>query len=323
MRKGSLKISAFSFLRNGSKLYYPILESIQSALPLVDEFVIAMGDSDADDSTREEIERLGSSKIVFIDTVWDLEAFPGGTEYAHQTDIAKDNCTGDWLLYLQGDEVIHEDDIEKIRSQCQRWAGEKHIDGMIFDYLHFWGDYDHIHKSHAWYKQEIRIIRNDPEIHSRNDAQSFRRIPNFDGVSYRKKEGTRKLHCVHSGAKIYHYGWVRPPNVMKKKQAHFEDWHENSSSEKSGVRDVSGGFDYGPLNHIPVFEGSHPVAMKARIDEIHWKDQLYSETPENHTPPQYRHGRFKYRFLSWLENTFFQGRHLFSSKHYILHSEKR
>ena len=109
-----MKISAFSFLRNGAKLHYPIIESIRSALPVVDEFVIALGDSDPDDDTREKIEALGSDKITLIDTIWDLDQFPNGTVYAQQTDVAKSHCTGDWLLYLQGDEVLHEDDAPKI-----------------------------------------------------------------------------------------------------------------------------------------------------------------------------------------------------------------
>ena len=39
----------------------------------------------------------------------------------------------------------------------------------------------------------VRIVRRDPEIHSWWTAQGFRRIPNFDGVSYRTREGTFKL----------------------------------------------------------------------------------------------------------------------------------
>jgi hypothetical protein len=38
-----MKISGFSFVRNGIKLYYPVIESIQSILPICDEFIIAVG----------------------------------------------------------------------------------------------------------------------------------------------------------------------------------------------------------------------------------------------------------------------------------------
>ena len=170
-----MKISGFSFLRNAAKLHYPIIESIRSALPVVDEFVIALGDSDPDDDTREKIEAL---------------------VYAQQTDVAKSHCTGDWLLYLQGDEVLHENDAAKIRIACERWNDHPTVEAMLFDYLHFWGDYDHVFDSQRWYKQEMRVIRNIPEIHSMNDAQSFRRVANFDGRSYHDKTGTKKLVAV-------------------------------------------------------------------------------------------------------------------------------
>ncbi len=231
-----MKISGFTFIRNGSKLYYPVKESIRSVLGIVDEFVIALGDSDSDDKTRELIEEINSDKIRIIDTVWDLDKFPKGTEHAHQTDIAKNACRGDWLLYLQADEVIHENDLMLIRRSCQDYF-ETDIDGFVLDYIHFWGDYSHYQQSHGWYKNEIRIIRNKPDIHSFISAQSFRYIHDFDGFSYREKKGTKKLLCKKIPAKIYHYGWARPPELMNLKKKYIDTNHhgllavENKSAD--------------------------------------------------------------------------------------------
>lgn len=311
-----MKISGFSFLRNGSKLHYPILESIRSALPLVDEFVIALGDSDPDDDTRERIEAIGSDKIVLFDTVWDLEKYPRGMEHAHQTDLAKERCSGDWLLYLQGDEVMHEDDLEILRASCERWLDDPRVEGMLFDYLHFWGDYDHVHDSHAWYKQEIRLVRNDPEIHSFRSAQSFRRIPNFDGVSYREKEGTEKLTVVHSGARIFHYGWVRPPAAMQKKRVYFTNNHKGKAVAESMERTEAVDFDYGPLANVPRFTDTHPAVMQEAMQALDWQDQLYEQAPAGRESPRHKHETFKYRLLTGIENTFFGGRHLFASRNY-------
>jgi hypothetical protein len=212
-----MKISGFTFIRNGSKLFYPVAESIRSALPLVDEFVIALGSGDPDDTTSEIIKAIGSPKIRIVETTWDTNAYPDGTEYAHQTDIAKSHCSGDWLLYLQSDEAIHENDYTTIRSACEKYLNSTHVEGFLFNYYHFWGDYEHYLPFHGWYAREIRIVRNDPNIHSWGDAQSFRAIPNFDGKSYRKKEGSRHLNVILLPAHIYHYGWVRPPQIMDRK----------------------------------------------------------------------------------------------------------
>ena len=109
-----MKISGFTFSKNGNKLYYPIIESILSIIDLVDEFIVVLGDSEVDDTTELQIRALNNAKIKIIKTVWDLEKFPDGTIYAHQTNLAKNACTGDWLFYLQGDEVVHERYLDKI-----------------------------------------------------------------------------------------------------------------------------------------------------------------------------------------------------------------
>lgn len=312
-------ISGFTFLRNGSKLHYPILESIRSALPIVDEFVIALAEGDPDDDTRARVESLGSDKIRIVDTTWDLVKFAGGTVYAQQTDVAKSHCVHEWLLYLQGDEVLHEDDYAKIVEACRYWKDRPEVDALLFDYLHFWGDYEHVHDSHRWYKQEMRVIRNDDTIHSLRDAQSFRRIRSFDGVSYQKKEGTEKLTAVHSGARIFHYGWVRPPSSMQAKCAAF-NWH-HLRRHVAGETDDPGdkrAFDYGPLGRIPRFEGTHPKVMHDRVESLEWKDQLNQGKSRSGPPTGHPHERLKYRAITWLERTFFGGRHLFASRNYTM-----
>src|SRR5262245_15690315 len=138
-----MTISGFTMVRNATKLYYPIREAITSILPLVDEFVVALGDCDPDDRTLEEIESIGDPRIRIIRTVWDLDRYPSGMEHAHQTDIAKEQCKGDWLFYLQSDEVVHEKDLEGIRKRCEELLYDHSIEGLLFGYRHFWGDYRH------------------------------------------------------------------------------------------------------------------------------------------------------------------------------------
>lgn len=314
-----MKVSGFTFLRNGAKLHYPIVESILSALPLVDEFVIAMGDSDPDDDTRERIEALGSPKIRIIDTVWDLAKYPNGAVYAQQTDVAKSHCTGDWLLYLQGDEVIHEDGYDMLRRSLERWHDVPEVDAMLFDYIHFWGDYNHAHDSHRWYRQEMRVVRNDPTIHSMKDAQSFRRVRNFDGVSYFDKSGTEKLMAVHSGVRIFHYGWVRAPAGMQSKVQAF-DRHHKKKGDAAGKTEIvaTKPFDYGPLGRIDEFTGTHAKVMEERIGRFDWADSLNYGKHHGAAGVTHAHERLKYRAISWLERTFFGGRHLFASRNYLM-----
>jgi hypothetical protein len=80
-------------------------------------------------------------------------------------------------------------------------------------------------------------------------------------------------------------------------------------------------FDYGPLKEIPPFSGSHPAVMLERIKQMDRQADLYEKIPPGHRPARHKHARLKYRLLSWLENTFFSGRHLFGSKHFFLHRD--
>ena len=306
--------------RNALKLYYPMRQSVESILPLVDEFVVVLGDSDEDDTTRNEIEAIGSPKIRIIDTVWDIEKYPRGMVHARQSDVAKQECRGDWLFYLQSDEVVHESDLEKIGRRCEELNSDREVEGLLFRYHHFWGDYWHVQDGHCWYRKEIRIVRNDPDIHSWESAQSFRRIPGFDGIHYRQQEGTHKLKVADVDAAIYHYGWVRPPAVMQNKIKAFSIHHRGKERVEADVaaRRYERMFDYGNLSRITRFTGSHPSVMKDWIARFDWEEQLRYQGPARSLNPiRSKHERPKYRLLSWIEKILLGGRRLGEFRNYI------
>jgi len=307
--------------KNAHKLYYPMRHSIESILPIVDEFVVVLGNSDEDDLTKQEVEAIGDSKIRIIETVWDIEKYPRGMEHAHQTDLARQECTGDWLFYLQSDEVVHEKDLETIRNRCRELLEEPEVEGLLFKYLHFWGDYDHIQDSHCWYRNEIRIIRNDPEIHSWESAQSFRRIPQFDGVNYRQQEGTYKLKVARVNAEIYHYGWVRPPSVMQEKIKAFSINHKGVKkvAEQVALHRYDAIYDYGNLSGLTRFQGTHPAVMNPWIAKFNWREQLRFKGPARSLNPlKSKHDKPRYRLVSWIEKHLLGGRRLGEFKNYIL-----
>ncbi len=306
--------------KNISKLYYPMKESIMSILPIVDEFIVVLGDSDPDDTTRAEIESIGSDKIRIIDSVWDTGKFHSGTIYAQQTHLAKSHCSGDWLFYIQADEVVHEDYLPVIKKRCEELAGDKDVEGLLFKYRHFWGDYWHYHDSHGWYRHEIRIIRNDPEIIPWRDAQSFRKIPDFDGKSYNRKAGTFKLKVASVDAYIFHYGWVRPPRYMKSKSIVFNSHYtrEKQASLPEGEQLNRMTFDYGVMNNLPVFKGSHPDVLRGKISEFDWKDQLQLTGKRNPGRAPHKHEKLRYRIVSFIEKYLLGGRPVGEFKNYIL-----
>ncbi|MBN1154081.1 hypothetical protein JXB12_04090 [candidate division KSB1 bacterium] len=311
-----MKISGFSFVRNGIKLYYPVIESITSILPIVDEFVIAIAAGDADDDTRDKILRLNEPKIRIIDTVWDEKYFKKGVINAMQTNIAKEACTGDWLFYLQADEVVHENYLPIIQRRCTELLDVDEVDGLLFGYKHFWGDYDHYHSGHGWYPFEIRIIRNKPDIYSWQSAQSFRHFDYYDNP--RQEAGHHKLRVALAHAEIYHYGWVRPPHLMQNKKRALDTVHWGTKRAGDYYEKAPKEFDYGPLNRLSTFTGTHPRVMQDMIARMDWRNKLqYSGKPNPYRAP-HKHERCKYRLLSFFEKHLNGGRQIGGFKNYIL-----
>lgn len=306
-------------VKNATLLYYPIKQAIQSILPLVDEFVVALGDCDSDDRTEEEILSIQSDKVRIVHSAWDISAYPRGTENAHQTDIAKSHCSGDWLFYLQADEVVHEKYLSVIRQRCEEFLDDPLVEGLLFQYVHFWGDYQRRQVSHGWYKNEIRIVRNLPDIHSWESAQSFRFIPNFDGKSYRQKEGTRKLRVAKAHAFIYHYGWVRPPQLMQRKKKSLDTIHKGQQKAEEMYKDSQAGFDYGPLGKVARFSGAHPAVMAEWMGNFNWREELnYSKRELSPGRKRHKHESLKCRILTFIEQKLLGGKEVGSFKNYEL-----
>jgi hypothetical protein len=311
-----MNISGFSFVRNGVKLYYPVVEAIKSILPICKEFVIAVGAGDTDDNTRKRIDSIGDPKIKIIDTVWEEQYFKKGVINAMQTDIAQQKCTGDWLFYLQADEVVHEKYLTNIVNRCKELLDNPEVEGLLFRYKHFWGDYDHYHTGHGWYPREIRIIRNLKSIHSWQSAQSFRHFNPYDNP--RQEYGTTKLKVAKVDAEIFHYGWVRPPHLMQNKRRALDSVHWGRKRAEDHYKDAPKYFDYGPLNRLSKFTETHPDVMQEMIAAMDWKDKLQYSGKPNPYRESHKHERMKYRIISKLEKYLLGNRQIGGFKNYKL-----
>ena len=251
-----MKVCGFTIVRNALRFDYPVEEAIRSLLPAVDEMLVSVGNSE--DGTLELIRSIGSPKIRIIETVWDDSLREGGRVLAVETDkaMAAIGPEFDWCFYLQADEVLHENWIPVLQQAMKDNLNRKEVQGLLFDYLHFYGSFDYLGDSRTWYRREIRIIRNLPGMESYRDAQGFR----FNG---------KKLEVVHSGGQINHYGWVKNPFFQQEKQKNFHKlWHSDEWVSRN-VSEASG-YDYNRIDSLRRFQGSHPAVMKKRIENCNW-----------------------------------------------------
>ncbi|RXK80942.1 glycosyltransferase family protein [Filimonas effusa] len=256
-----MKISGFTIIKNAVISDYPIVEAIRSVLPVVDEMVVLVGD--CNDGTRELIASIGDPKIKIFDSVWDQSLRQGGKVLAAETDkafqlIAPD---ADWAFYIQGDEVAHEDYYRQIREACMAYKDDKSIDGLVFNYVHFYGTYRYIGDSRKWYNKEIRIIKNDKSITAYRDAQGFRR-------------NGKKIKCKLIDAYIYHYGWVKSPAQMKKKMKESAKYWLDNDTDLNNFLQSEDIFNFDEFDSIEVFKGKHPAVMQQRVASQSWTIEL-------------------------------------------------
>jgi hypothetical protein len=264
-----MKVSGFTIVRNAVKYDYPIVEAITSVLPLCDEFVVAVGNSE--DDTLRLIKSISSEKIKIVETIWDDSLRAGGRTFALETDkalraVAPDS---DWCFYIQADEVLHEKYHAIVKREMLLHKDDKHLDGLLFNYKHFYGSYDYVGESWQWYRREIRIVRNRKDIFSYKDAQGFRKLPN------------QKLNVKLMDAFIYHYGWVKEPTDMQKKIKNWYRFYVDENWVSKNVPDQNE-FDYSKVSSLELFMEDHPQVMKDRIARKNWKFD-YDISKRNYT----------------------------------------
>jgi len=238
-----MKVSAFTFIKNGQILGYPFLESINSILGIVDEFVINVGASE--DETLNLISAINSDKIRIIKSEWNDTLHKDGYVYGQQKMIAQFNCTGDWAFYIEADEVYHENELEKINDSMKKYLNDPNVEALVFDFLHFYGNSNSYLDSPGWYRSEARIIK--------NSIRSYAPDGLFWLVLESNKKG-RYPKAKHTGAHCYHYGWIRSEQQMNLKSQKVQKYW--------GKEPVK--IDYSQMDQsiIKDFVGTHPSVIQ-------------------------------------------------------------
>jgi len=273
-----MKISGFTFLRNAVLNGYPFEESIKSILPIVDEFICVIGCGI--DDTRDRVAGIPDPKIKIVDTVWNERMQDKGFVYGQQKMIGQFQCSGDWAFYLEGDEVLHERELDTIYGAMVRNIDRREVEALFFDFFHFYGTPDQL--GVAGYRKAPRIIR--------NTLRSIAPDGLFWTVLEKNKRG-RYPRAVSAEANIYHYGHCRKVKFMNEKLKQVGRYWGSEHAEFTG---------YGSIDtaELRAFKGEHPAVMEAwlktQAETSFFQDPSYKLT--------LRDKRNRLRF--WFEDTF-------------------
>jgi len=264
-----LKVSGFTIVRNAILLDFPVEASIRSILPICDEVVVNVGESE--DQTLDLVRSIGDPKIRILQTEWDMTI--KNKVLGDETLRAMRACRHPWGVYIQADEVLHESGAEALARAIRQHDAEPRVEGLLVKYRHFYGDLDTVGTHRRWYRREVRAVRLDPawDIRPYQGAQGFRVGPEH-----------RKIRARLTEAEMFHYGWARPARALRSKieiSRVLYPWVKQPDPAQPLLPWTPG---------LRRFTGSHPAAARDWVD-------ARRHDPERVIEPR----RFRWRFLRY------------------------
>jgi hypothetical protein len=233
-------------------------------------------------------------RVRIVDSVWDFSK--KNEMLSIETLKAMAACRGDWGIYIQADEVLHEDGAALLRERIAEWDGDARVEGLLVRYLHFYGGFDTIATSRRWYRREVRCLRLGHDIRPYQGAQGFRVGPEY-----------RKIRARATEAAMFHYGWARPARAIREKyeiSKTIYPW----SKERSAREQAKGYLDWLPL--LKPFTGTHPRAAREWIAErAHDPERLIG-------PRHFKLEHLRFYASDWIERL--TGARLFEFRNYQL-----
>ena len=285
-------LSGFTLVRNAIKLDFPIVPAIRSVLEVCDEVVVNVGASE--DETRDLVASIDDPRVRILDSTWDFAK--RNLMISHETERAMQACRGGWGIYIQADEVLHEDGARLLKEKTTEWDTDPRVEGLLVRYLHFYGGFDLVATNRRWYRREVRCVRLGRDIRPYQGAQGFRVGPE-----------QRRIRARATDAVMFHYGWARPANAIKEK-------HELSktiypwSKEHSARAQERDHLEWLPL--LKRFAGAHPRAA------AEWVSQRMVDAERRIGPRRLRPEHLRLYVSDWIERI--TGARVFEFRNYEL-----
>lgn len=286
-------ISGFTIVRNAVRLDYPIVPAIRSILDVCDEVVVNVGRSE--DGTRDLVTAIGDPRVRVLDRVWDFSR--GSGALALETNRTMAACRGTWGVYIQADEVLHESGARVLRQRMEEWDRDPRVEGLLVDYLHFFGDFDTVATDRHWYRREVRAVRLGQDIRSYQDAQGFR-----------VGSGSRRVRARATGARMFHYGWARALDSMRRKLEAAQEVFPEQAGWMAARAAHEEALGWTPL--LRRFSGVHPDAVQSWI-----APRRSASAGGAMGPRRLRLSHLRFYLSDWIERL--TGARLFEYRNYV------
>lgn len=233
-------------VRNGDALDYSWREAVHSLLQVCDEVLIS--DCDSTDGTREAMNawECVSTKITLCNYPWSNpertdQWYPEWVNYARQHSKAK-HC-----IYLDADEVLHEDDYGLIRKAADQ--GQT----LFFKRLNFWRDAQSLIPEGVCCG--TKVLRMAPS-----------NMPVPSDYPWLPAEETMK-QAQESNIRVFHYGFLRKREAFFKKARVVQRiWAGSYDARLEAAEKFEGNWMTDPnvvpwTNELVPYNGTHPKVI--------------------------------------------------------------
>lgn len=309
-------LSGFTLVKNATLREYPVEAVLRTLRAVCDEVVVNVGDSE--DDTLERVRDAAGpadggpagdgpggrgasppdggdpAPVRILERTWPEEFGNHLKELSDESNRALEACSREWALYLQADELLHEDDVPDLRRALARADGDDRVEGLLFDYLHFHGSPEWVLEGRRRYRREVRVVRRGAGVRSVRDAQGFR----VGG------EGGREPRVIRSGARIFHYGYVKSREGLDRKRRLWMRWFGEEPDEDRRMT-------LHAYRGLRRFEGEHPAAVRPWLE-----GRTYDFDPAEAEPPPRDLRTLKVRISDAIERR--TGHRLFEHRNYRL-----
>ena len=273
-----MRLSIYTFVKDGLYFDFHVVDMLRHHLPLADEIVVNEGYSS--DGTYEAIRDI-DPKIRVVRNEWDRsDPKTWSMKFKNQ---ARSLCTGDWCILLDCDEFIPEWEFDRIRDHLQRT--DKSIVPMR--YLHFYGNYKVRHtspKKVGWPAVKSTMHRNSPEFEIWGD-----------GSNVRSRSDDRPELYDDPLCDCHHFGFVRNPARLRQKWRIQRKRNQHDPADKPSW-DRTPGFVFDLMPHrwddpdflpdVAQYDGPYVRAVRENPDEFIRDDEMLCRLLESNGQPR-------------------------------------
>lgn len=142
-----------------SPQWFPLRAVLSSMAPVCSE-IIVNADTTSEGTVEAVREIAKTLPVQIIESAWNWEAKDKGQEIARQTNLAVERATSEWLLDLQADEVLHEDEHPILRAYVENAPAD--ISGFQMVRLYFFESLDVLRTD--WTQPLTRLFRKGSHV---------------------------------------------------------------------------------------------------------------------------------------------------------------